>query len=135
MWWVKFSTEAYFNEFVVFHHDFLEAKKGSMKMTKKINIGILVFIVILTLGAFFELYKAVSSTHPDINNFYFFVLISAIYTTLDVLMFGNTTEYKNLPNEVDKCSMMFSKIVQDLFNPVFLLLASFYLSAFLQYHK
>lgn len=104
-------------------------------MTKKINIGILVFIVILTLGAFFELYKAVSSTHPDINNFYFFVLISAIYTTLDVLMFGNTTEYKNLPNEVDKCSMMFSKIVQDLFNPVFLLLASFYLSAFLQYHK
>ncbi len=92
-------------------------------------------IVTLTLGAFFALYKATFGAHPDISNFYFFILISAIYTAVDVLMFMQTTEYKNLSKEIDKCSRVFSKIVQDVINPVFLLLASFYLSAFLQYHK
>lgn len=109
-------------------------QKGMFKM-KKINIRGFILIAVLTLGVFFALYKASSGIHPDISNFYFFVLMSAIYTTVDVLMFMNTTEYKNLSKEIDRYSTMFSKIVQDIINPVFLLMASFYLSVFLQYHK
>ncbi|WP_040458698.1 hypothetical protein [Limosilactobacillus antri] len=102
---------------------------------KKINIRVFMLITVLTLGALFALYKASFGTHPDISNFYFFILMSALYTTVDVLMFMNTTEYKKLSKGIDRYSTMFSKIVQDIINPVFLLIASFYLSAFLQYHK
>lgn len=100
-----------------------------MDKEKKINIIFTILIGLMAIVAIYILFKTVFGSHPSFDNFRFFVLMALLYTIVDVFLLMKSSEYKNKENTtIDKVSKVFNRIVQDLVIPLFLLLASFYLS-------